>query len=66
MPPKDERGVTYAKLQQSQYMHRTGKSTFCIVNSDKTCISNELANLIYDKEEKNQVLRNRDYTGGIM
>ena len=30
---------------------------FCIVDSDKACISTKLANLIYDLVEKNQVFR---------
>ena len=54
---EDERKVKYTKLQQIQSMNSEGKSTFCIVNSDMACISTELANLIYDKSEKNKVLR---------
>ena len=33
-------------------MSTRGKTTFCIVNSKKACISAKLANLIYDKVEK--------------
>ena len=40
-------------------MNNRGKSTFCIVNSNKACISTELANLIYDEVEKYQVHRTR-------
>ena len=38
-------------------MNSKGKPIFCIVNSDKACISTELADLIYDKIEKDQALR---------
>ena len=38
-------------------MNNGGKSTFCILNCNKACISTELANLIYDRVGKNQVLR---------
>ena len=38
-------------------MNNRGKSTFCVINSDKLCISTDLANLIYDRVEKNQLLR---------
>ena len=34
-----------------------GKSSFCIVHTDKGCISTELVISIYDKVEKNLVLR---------
>ena len=38
-------------------MNNRSKSTFCIVNSNKVCVSTQLVNLIYDKVERNQVLR---------
>ena len=44
------------KLQQTQCKNSKGKSTFCVVNSDKAFISTELADLMYGKVEKNQVL----------
>ena len=38
-------------------MHKNrGRSTCCTVNSNNACISTELANLIYDKVENNDVL----------
>ena len=54
---KDEREVTYTKLQDTQCMNNKGESTFCIANSDKACISTELADLIYEKVETNWVFR---------
>ena len=45
------------KLQQTQCMISKGKSTFYNVKGNNACISTELANLIHDKVEKNQVLR---------
>ena len=36
-------------------MDNRNKSYFCDVNTDKACILTELANLIYNKVEKNQV-----------
>ena len=47
----------YTMLQQNHCMENRGKSTFCIVNSNKTYTSTVLADLIYGKVEKNQVLR---------
>ena len=38
-------------------MNNGGKLTFCIVNSNKACVTTELAKLIYNKVEKNWVLR---------
>ena len=38
-------------------MNNIGKSFFCIVYRNKACVSNELANLIYYKVEKNQACR---------
>ena len=38
-------------------MNNIVKSAFCIVNSNEACISTDVANLIYSKVEKNQVLR---------
>ena len=38
-------------------MNNGGKLTFCIVDSNKTCIPSELNNLILDNVEKNWVLR---------
>ena len=37
-------------------MKKRGKSNFCIVNSNKECASNKLANSMHNKVEKNQVL----------
>ena len=37
-------------------MNSTGKSTFCIVMRNKTCISTRIINLIYVKLEKSQLL----------
>ena len=48
--------MRYTRLQQNHCMKNRDKSNFCIVDSNKACISADLANLIYDKEEKNQVL----------
>ena len=47
------------ELQQTQYMTSKGKSIVCFVHSDKACISTEVAKLIYDKVEKNQVVRTK-------
>ena len=49
--------MRYTKLQQNHCMDNRGKSNFHIANSKKACVSNELANLIYNKVEKNWVLR---------
>ena len=38
-------------------MNNRGKSSFCTVNSNKACIWTELANLLYNKVENNDVLR---------
>ena len=46
---EDKCEVTYTKLQQTKFMDSKCKSAFCIVNSDKACISMELAGLTYDK-----------------
>ena len=54
---EEEKGMRYTKLQQNHCINNRGKSTICIVNSNKACISTELANSIYDKVEKNQVFR---------
>ena len=56
LPLEEERGMTYTNLQQNHYMNNRGKPSLCIVIRH-ACISPELANLIYDKVEKNQVLR---------
>ena len=49
--------MRYTKLQQNHCMNNRGKSTFCTVNSNDTCISTALANLIYHKVEKIWALR---------
>ena len=51
------RGMRYAKLQQNHCMDISGKSPFCVISSNRACLSTLLANLIYDKIEKKQVLR---------
>ena len=38
-------------------MNNRGESTVCIVKSNEVCIATELFDLIYNKVEKNQVLR---------
>ena len=48
--------MKYTKLQQKHYINNSHKSSFCIVNSNKACLSNQLAYLIYDKVEKYKVL----------
>ena len=45
----------YSRLQQIQSMVKVRQ--LLIVNIDKACISSKLANWIYDKAEKNHVLR---------
>ena len=49
--------MTFTSPGHTQCMNSKGKLTFYIVNSDKACISTELADLIYDNIERNQVLR---------
>ena len=49
--------MKYTKLQENHCMNDRGTSSFCSVNSNKPCVSTKLANLIYDKAKKNQVLR---------
>ena len=57
LPLEEDSAMRYTKLQHNYYMNNREKSTFCIVNSTKAFIPTELANLIYVKLEKNQVLR---------
>ena len=57
LPLDDENEAIYIRLQKVQCISSKGKSSFCIINSHKTCISTEVADLIYDKVEKNQVPR---------
>ena len=54
LPLSEERGMKYTELQQSHCMNNRVKSSFCLVNSPKACISTELTSLIYSKVEKNQ------------
>ena len=54
---EDEKEVTHTKLQQTKCMNSKGKLTFCIINSDKPCISTQLGDLIYGEVEKIQVLK---------
>ena len=54
--------MRYTELQHNHCINNKGKSSFCIVNSNsvnsnKTCITTELANLIYNKVENNEILR---------
>ena len=57
MPLEAKGEVIYTKLQQTQSMDSECKPTAYIANSGKACISGELADLINDKLEKNQVFR---------
>ena len=47
-------------------MNDRGKSTFCIVNSYKACVSTEQANFIYNQVEENQVHRIETYKTRIV
>ena len=42
LPLEEEKVMRYTKLQQNHCMFNRGKSTLCIVNSNKACISTEL------------------------
>ena len=46
LPLEDESDVIYTGPQQTQCMRSKDKSTCCIDNSDKACISTELSDLI--------------------
>ena len=45
-----------AKQKQNHCMNNRGRSTFCIINSNKACMSTELASLIYNMVEKIQAV----------
>ena len=47
----------YTGLQQTRCISSKGKSTFCTIKNDKECILDDLADFVYDKVEKNQVLK---------
>ena len=57
-----ERRMKSTEVQCNHYMNNGGQSSFftansIIVNSNKACISSELASLIYNEVENKEVLR---------
>ena len=52
LPQEDKKEVEYTKLQQTQCMNGKGKSSFCIVNSDRAYIATKLADVIYDSSRE--------------
>ena len=57
--------VTYVGIQQTQAWIVKVSQAHYIVNRDKACISSKLADLIYNKVEKNQVLRIENKQQGL-
>ena len=56
---EEERGIRDTKIKQNYCMKNRCKSAFCIVNSNKACVSTELANYIYNEIEKIRYLGSR-------